>query len=49
MEEQYLHYKKAGDQYLGSIVNGMNSNSFLFAVSPPYFDFEEVEDKPKVT
>ncbi len=39
MKEQYLHYKKAGDQYLGHIVAGLNCSHHSFVVSPPYFDF----------
>ena len=51
VKERYLHYEKAGDQYLGRVVAGLNCNDKSFAVSPPHFDFtgcdddEEMEEK----
>ena len=48
MKERSLHYKKAGDQYLGRVVSGLNCNSYLFAASPPYFDFAGVENKGEI-
>jgi len=44
INERYLQYEKAGDQYLGQVVCGLEVNDVLFAVLPPFFDFEE-EDK----
>ena len=38
IKERYLQYEKAGDQYLGRVVCGLDVNDPLFAVSPPYFD-----------
>jgi hypothetical protein len=38
VKERYLFYKKAGDQFLGRAVSGMNMMMTEFAVSPPYFD-----------
>ena len=43
VKEKYIHYEKAGDQYVGRVVAGLNVNSTDFAVSPPYFNFP-VED-----
>ena len=40
VKERYLHYEKAGDQYLGRVVSGLNCSRYLFAASPPYFDFD---------
>jgi len=40
MKERYLQFEKAGDQYLGRVVCGLNVNDVKFAVSPPYFDFD---------
>ena len=39
VKEKYIHYEKAGDQYVGRVVCGLNVNSTEFAVSPPYFEF----------
>ena len=41
VKEKYIHYEKAGDQYVGRVVTGLNVNSVEFAVSPPYFNFPE--------
>ncbi len=38
VKERYLQYEKAGDQYLGRVVSGLDVNSIDFAVSPPFFD-----------
>ncbi len=38
IKEHYLHFKNAGDQYLGRVVAGLDCNEYLFPVSPPYFD-----------
>jgi hypothetical protein len=40
-KERYLQYKKVGNQYLGHIVCGLEVNDVSFAVSPPFFNFEE--------
>ena len=39
MKEKYIHYEKAGDQYVGRVAAGLNVNSTEFAVSCPYFEF----------
>ena len=44
MKERYLQFEKAGDQYLGRVVCGLDVNDVKFAVSPPYFDFDD--DRP---
>jgi hypothetical protein len=44
VKERYLFYEKAGDQFLGRAVSGMNMMSMEFAVSPPYFDASTVTD-----
>jgi len=35
VKERYLHYEKAGDQYLGRVVAGLNCSDHSFAVLPP--------------
>jgi hypothetical protein len=45
VKERYLQYEKAGDQYLGRVVSGLDVNSVTFAVSPPFFD---VDDETRV-
>jgi len=40
VKERYLQYEKAGDQYLGRVVCGLDVNNVSFAVSPPFFDAE---------
>ena len=46
VKERYLFYEKAGDQYLGRVVAGLNVNDVNFAISPPHFDYTG-EDKPE--
>ncbi len=36
VKERYLQFKKAGDQYLGRVVCGLNVNSVKFTVLPPF-------------
>ncbi len=43
--ERYLHYEKAGDQYLSQVVSGLNCSQYLFAALPSHFDFEEANNK----
>lgn len=40
VKEQYYHYEEACNRYLGCIISGMNSNSYLFAALPSNLDFE---------
>ncbi len=35
-------------QYLGNVVSGMNSNSYLFAALPPCLNFEGLIDKQEI-
>ncbi len=44
-KERYLQYEKAGDQYLGKVVCGLEVNDVPFAVSPPFFDFKEGDER----
>ena len=44
VKEKYIHYEKAGDQYVGRVATGLNVNSVEFAVSPPYFKFPAVDE-----
>ena len=44
MKEKYIHYKKAGDQYVGRVATGLNVNSVEFVVLPPYFKFPSVDE-----
>ncbi len=38
VKERYLQFEKAGDQYLGRVVSGLDVNDVSFATSPPYFE-----------
>jgi len=38
IKERYLQFEKAGDQYLGRVVSGLDVNDVSFAVSSPYFE-----------
>ncbi len=38
VKERYLQYKKAGNQYLGQVVSGLDVNDVSFAISPSYFE-----------
>ena len=38
VKERYLQFEKAGDQYLGRVVSGLDVNDVSFAISPPYFE-----------
>ncbi len=49
VKERYLHYEKAGDQYLGQTVAGLNCNHHSFAVSPPYFDYSLLDEDGRMT
>ena len=40
IKERYLQYEKAGDQYLGRVVCGLDVNHVSFAASPPFFEAE---------
>jgi hypothetical protein len=40
VKERYLQFEKAGYQYLGQAVSGLDVNSVKFAVLPPFFDFD---------
>lgn len=43
VQNRYLHFQEAGDQYVGRTVTGLNPLSTDFAISPPYFDGDEQE------
>ena len=44
VKERYLQYEKAGDQYLGRVVSGLDVNDVSFAASPPYFESGPEDD-----
>jgi len=46
VKDRYIHYEKAGDQFVGRCATGISSLSKEFAVSPVHFDFC---DKPAGT
>jgi len=50
VKERYLQFEKAGDQYLGRVVSGLDVNSLSFAVSPPYFELpsDNKENKDEI-
>jgi hypothetical protein len=41
VKERYLQFEKAGGQYRGRVVCRRNVKSVKFAVSPPFFDFDD--------
>lgn len=43
VKDRYIHYEKAGDQFVGRTVTGISAMIKEFAVSPAYFDFEGSE------
>jgi hypothetical protein len=45
IKERYLHYKMAGNQYLGQVVCGLEVNDMLFAVSPPFLILREGDER----
>ena len=47
VKDRYIHYEKAGDQFVGRTVTGISSLSKDFATSPPYFDLEDAPDNIK--
>ncbi len=47
VKECYLQFEKAGDQYLGWVVSGLEVNDVSFAISPPYFKCGDNEDDIK--
>ena len=48
VKDRYIHYEKAGDQFVGRSVTGINCMSTEFAVSPAYFDESVLVDGKKV-
>jgi hypothetical protein len=38
VKERYLQFKKAGDQYLGRVVSGLDVNNVSIAIPLPYFE-----------
>ena len=40
VKDRYIHYEKAGDQFVGRTVTGISCLSKKFAVSPAYFDLK---------
>ncbi len=48
VKEHYLQFEKAGDQYLGRVVSGLEvKNDISFAISPPYVECGDNEDDVK--
>ncbi len=45
IKERCLQYKKVGNLYLGQVVCGLEVNDVSFAVSPPFFDFKEGDER----
>ena len=44
VKERYIHYEKAGDQFVGRMVCGLDCLTTNFGISPPYFDFTGCEN-----
>ena len=47
MRERYIHYKKAGDQFVGRTVCRLNCMSTEFGISPCYFDFTGIHEEDR--
>jgi len=45
VKERYLQYEKAGNQYLGHVVCGLDVNTVDFAVSPPFLEFDDTRQE----
>ena len=45
VKEQYIHYEKAGYQFLGRTVTGLDISSEEFTISPCYFDFSAIKEE----
>ena len=41
IKDQYTHYKKVGDQFVGRSVTGISSLSKDFGISPVHWDFTD--------
>ena len=41
VKDRYIHYEKAGDQFVGRTVTGISSLTKEFAVSPCYFELQD--------
>ena len=41
VKDQYIHYEKAGDQFVGRTICGLSCLTTDFAISPPHFDFTD--------
>ncbi len=46
-ERTLFGFEKAGNQYLGRLVTGINCNEASFATSPSYFAFRGCDDLKK--
>ena len=45
IKDKYLHFEKAGDQFVGRCVSGLDVTSPKFAVSPAFFKLTNEQDK----
>ena len=45
VRERYIHHEKAGDQFVGRIVCGLNCMSIELGISPCYFDFTGIHEE----
>ena len=45
IKDRYLHYEKAGNQYIGCIVAGISILSIKFVASPAHFDLHDYDDE----
>ena len=43
VKDQYIHYEKAGDQFVGRCATGISSRGKHFATSPVYWDMKGAE------
>ena len=48
IKEHYLQYEKAGNQYLGRVVSGLDVNDISFAISPPFFDNADGDERKNI-
>ena len=49
VKEIYIKYEKAGDQFVGRTVSVLPIINKEFSISPPYFDYSDLEDYERDT
>ena len=47
VREHYIHYKKAGDLFVGRTICGLNCMATEFGISPCHFDFTGIHEEDR--